>query len=131
MDCNVDMSDPRWLSLREAARRFLREEHCVIELPQKYIESGWEIVQAISDNIPSRTTFPEVMEGDFNIAGIAYFGKDQPSLQNCWVPNCTWDDFRIQVLDLLEAGYPGCVGCGGPGAEEEWNEQSRRRQFTA
>ena len=73
----------------------------------------------------------QVIEGDFNIVGIAYFGKDQPSLETCWVPNCTWDEFKIQVLDLLEAGYPGCVGCGGPGAEEEWNEQSRRRQFIA
>ena len=129
MDCNVDMNDPRWPSLREAARRFLREDNCVLILPEKYIESGWEIVQAISDNIPSRIEFPEIKPGEFQITGIAHFGQTQPSIDICWVPDCSWEDFKIQVLDLLEAGYPGCVGCGGPGSEEEWNEQSRRSQF--
>ena len=53
-------------------------------------------------------------------------GGDEPPENVCWVPNATWGDFKSQVLELLEAGYPGCVGCGGPGAEGEWNEQARR-----
>jgi len=24
--------------------------------------------------------------------------------------------------DLVDAGYPGCLGCGGPGLEEPWDE---------
>ena len=130
MDCNVDMNDPLWPSLREAARRFLREEYCVISLPQEHLESAREIVQAISDYIPSRITLPEVEEGTFRIHDIAHFDQDEPSLDICWVPNCDWGDFKVQVLELLEAGYPGCVGCAGPGAEEEWNEKSRRHEFS-
>ena len=47
-----------------------------------------------------------------------------------WNRTCTEiDDFSKQVVDLLEAGYPGCVGCGGPGAEGDWNEEVRRASF--
>ena len=60
---------------------------------------------------------------------MADFGADEPDMEVCWVPLCNWADFFEQVTDLLEAGYPGCIGCAGPGAEGEWNETSRRRQF--
>ena len=37
-----------------------------------------------------------------------------------------WDAIIEACLDLLEAGYPGCLGCGGPGSELEWNEKEHR-----
>lgn len=93
------------------------------------IHEAWSLVQAISDNIPSKTSLPNVIEGDFQIIGIADFGADEPDGDVCWVPLCNWQDFFEQVTDLLEAGYPGCIGCAGPGAEGEWNEAFRRSQF--
>jgi hypothetical protein len=126
----VDMTDPRWPSLREAARRFLKAEGCVLSVPKEYFQQAWELVQLISDNIPARLLLPTLVEGDMFVTGLFQLGGDEPDVNTCWIPNCTWNDFYVQVVDLLEAGYPGCIGCGGPGAEEEWNEASRRSQFS-
>ena len=123
------MNDPRWPSLREAARRFLREDGCILSVHATNTKDAWSLIQSISDHIPSKTSLPNVIEGDFQIIGMADFGADEPDMEVCWVPLCNWVDFFEQVTDLLEAGYPGCIGCAGPGAEGEWNEASRRRQF--
>jgi len=125
----VDMSDPRWPSLREAARRFLRIDGCTLSVPEGLEKNAWDIVQMIADNVPSKLDLPKVVNGELAIVGFAQIGGIEPPLDICWVPNCGWSEFAEQVLDLLEAGYPGCIGCGGPGAEEEWNEEIRRGQF--
>ncbi|MAX46216.1 MAG: hypothetical protein CMB24_05395 [Euryarchaeota archaeon] len=127
----MDMSDPRWPSLREAARRFLREDGCTLSVPEGLEKDAWEIVQMIADHVPSKLDLPKVVNGELAIVGLAQIGGLEPPLDICWVPNCGWSEFSEQVLDLLEAGYPGCIGCGGPGAEEEWNEEVRRGQFLA
>ena len=129
MGLNVEMSDPQWPSLREAARRFLKAEGCELSVPKDFAKQAWDLVQSISDNIPSRLSLPNVIEGDFIAEGLFQLGGEEPSLEICWIPDCSWHDFSEQVLELLEAGYPGCVGCAGPGAEGEWNEAARRRQF--
>lgn len=129
MGPNVEMSDPQWPSLREAARRFLKEEGCELSVPKEYSKQAWGLVQSISDNIPSRLSLPHVVEGEIMVKGLFQLGGEEPSVEVCWVPDCSWDDFCEQVMDLLVAGYPGCVGCAGPGAEGEWNEAVRRRQF--
>tara|TARA_B100001564_G_scaffold300850_1_gene267961 strand:- start:793 stop:1170 length:378 start_codon:yes stop_codon:yes gene_type:complete len=123
------MSDPRWPSLREAARRFLRIDGCTLSVPEGLEKNAWDIVQMIADNVPSKLDLPKVVNGELAIVGFAQIGGIEPPLDICWVPNCGWSEFAEQVLDLLEAGYPGCIGCGGPGAEEEWNEEIRRGQF--
>jgi hypothetical protein len=127
----MDMSDPRWPSLREAARRFLREDGCTLSVPVGLEKDAWEIVQMIADHVPSKLELPKVVNGELAIVGIAQIGGLEPPLEICWVPNCGWSEFSEQVLELLEAGYPGCIGCGGPGAEEEWNEEVRRGLFLA
>ena len=127
----MDMSDPRWPSLREAARRFLREDGCTLSVPEGLEKDAWAIVQMIADHVPSKLDLPKVVNGELAIIGLAQIGGLEPPLDICWVPNCGWIEFSEQVLDLLKAGYPGCIGCGGPGAEEEWNEEVRRGQFLA
>ena len=32
----------------------------------------------------------------------------------------------VACRELLEAGYPGCIGCGGPNSELPWNEVKNR-----
>ena len=88
------------------------------------------LVQNVADYVPSKIHLPTVETGIFSIVNQAFFGTDEPSLDVVWVPNCTWKDFEEQVLDLLNAGYPGCVGCGGPGSEGPWDEASRRSEFS-
>ena len=43
----------------------------------------------------------------------------------------SFHDVATMALSLLEAGYPGCLGCGGPGLEDPWDEEAwRSRQVT-
>jgi len=37
-----------------------------------------------------------------------------------------WKNLREKIVELGNAGYPGCIGCGGPGAKEVWDEASSR-----
>ena len=127
----MDITDVRWPSLREAARRFLREDGCILSVPEKYEKEAWDLVQKISDFVPSKIDLPSVVIGDLSVLGLAKIGGKRPGLEICWVPNSCWSDFEEQVLDLLNAGYPGCVGCGGPGSEGEWDESSRRSEILA
>ncbi len=127
----MDITDVRWPSLREAARRFLREDGCILSVPEKYEKEAWDLVQKISDFVPSKIDLPSVVIGDLSVLGLAKIGGKRPGLEICWVPNSGWHDFEEQVLDLLNAGYPGCVGCGGPGSEGDWDESSRRAEIEA
>ena len=124
------MGDERWQSLREAARRFLKAEGCVLQVAIVNVDDAHAVVQAIADHIPSRIDLPTIIEGELGVDGLFKIGGGEPSLETCWVPDGTYYEFSEQVLDLLEAGYPGCVGCGGPGAEEVWNEKARRANFS-
>lgn len=123
------MTDVRWPSLREAARRFLKAENCTVLVPEQNLHEAIKLVQCIADHIPARLDFPIVKKGNLGVDNLFQIGGTKPGPEICWVPNCGWADFEEQVLDLLEAGYPGCVGCAGPGAEGEWDEDARRRLF--
>ena len=59
-------------------------------------------------------------------------GMNEPNISQVWIPMEVKDGFSEligQVLKLAAAGYPGCVGCGGPDAEEMWDEKSTRLDF--
>ena len=128
---DVDITDVRWPSLREAARRFLREDGCTLSVPQEYEDRAWDLVQKISDKVPAKLDLPDVAIGELSVVGLAQIGGMMPEIDICWVPDSNFTDFEEQVLDLLEAGYPGCIGCGGPGSEGEWNESLRRAEIEA
>jgi hypothetical protein len=126
----MDMGDERWQSLREAARRFLKVEGCVLQVSKENVDDAHAVVQSIADKIPSRIDLPTIVEGELGVDGLFKIGGSEPSLETCWVPNGTYEEFEEQVLDLLEAGYPGCVGCAGPGGEGVWDEKARRANFS-
>ena len=90
-----------------------------------------DLVQKISDKVPAKLDLPEVIIGELCVVGLAQIGGIKPEIEVCWVPESNFSDFEEQVLDLLEAGYPGCIGCGGPGSEGEWNEVLRRAEIEA
>ena len=125
----MDITDVRWPSLREAARRFLREDGCILSVPKEYESRAWDLVQQISDKVPAKLDLPEVIIGELRVVGLAQIGGTEPEIEVCWVPDSNFTEFEEQVLDLLEAGYPGCIGCGGPGSEGEWNEPIRRAEI--
>ena len=39
-----------------------------------------------------------------------------------------WAAISAVASDLSDAGYPGCLGCGGPHTEGEWDETSSRQE---
>ncbi len=123
------MSHPFWPSLREAARRLLLSENSILKVPTENIDEAHEMCAKIGDYIPAKIDLPTAEIGMLSASGLFQIGGNEPGLEICWVPTATWSDFHNQVMDLLEAGYPGCVGCAGPGAEGEWNEEERRRGF--
>jgi hypothetical protein len=96
----------------------------------------------ISQNIPSRLIFPEAEFGDFTSIEIILsnskrehqekiivIGLSEPDENICWIESEKiqgWKWLMESCHDLLSAGYPGCIGCGGPNSEEEWNEVDYR-----
>jgi len=125
-------------SLREAARRLLRSEGGILYLNRSISEGAIELMLKISDHVPSKISFPELVYiesqeiihecpgNNFNI------GEEEKSEEYCWVKSHKsetgepWADFIKMVVELAVAGYPGCIGCGGPGSQEIWDEASSR-----
>ena len=69
-----------------------------------------------------------IIENNEEIIGI--ISKHEPMrLEIIWIENSPilfWIDFEMRIVELVEAGYPGCIGCGGPGSEEAWDEEKNR-----
>ena len=122
---------PAWGAVREAARRILRHEKVRISLPHATIQAGHRLVDRIMDADPRRTDLPTVHLGD-----TCEVYADQ-TLVVSWTNGRSLDTLlmttegdaaatMMHVLgmahDLVDAGYPGCLGCGGPGLEEPWDE---------
>ncbi len=135
--------DEKSASFAEAARRLLRTEGCVLEVPSNYASDANVLALLISDSLPSLIREPQVVSGtDWHYVCIksgdnllARLAGPKPSADTCWVPDTgegeagIWLRWQRGVRDLLEAGYPGCVGCGGPGSEGEWDEVAARKHM--
>ena len=121
--------------LAEAARRLLRTEDTILIVPRHLMGEALELSLAISDGIPKLIREPTVSLGaddSIRVDGISQLGGEEPSLSVCWVPthpenlDLIWSRWVKQISDLMVAGYPGCVGCGGPGSEGVWDETASR-----
>ena len=129
------------LSLWEISRRALRSEKLKFSFDKTIKIDLQNLSNVISDSAPSI-----IIEMKKDGAGmkdqieIFNYGKriglishSEPENMDClWIPSETstfWRDFENRVSDLVEAGYPGCIGCGGPGSEDEWDEKQNRIRF--
>ena len=109
-------------------------------VPRKNLLDAKELMLLISDMVPSKIELPDVKlssgsnitytnDENFNFV----IGTEELDLSYCWVKtdkssdSSSWDNFRVMVTKLASAGYPGCVGCGGPGAEGPWDEAVARK----
>ena len=135
-----------WPAVREAARRILREDSLIIRTPTRFGEEIERLILMMGDAQPSRLSFPavievegssidveQVIEASAKSTHLARLGPDEPPVDVCWIPLDT-DDAWAAILeaceDLLEAGYPGCVGCGGPNSELPWDEEKFRQSWS-
>jgi hypothetical protein len=129
------------LSLWEISRRALRSEKLRFSFERKTKIDLQKLSNAISDSAPSIIL---EMDKDEKITGdqiiirnngkiIGLISQSEPRDTDClWIPNEInkfWNDFEKRVLHLVEAGYPGCIGCGGPGSNNEWDEEQNRIEF--
>ena len=122
--------DGKTPALAEAARRLLRTEGCVLTVPAALLGEARSLALAISDGIPKMIREPCIVEGaTVEVAGLLRIAGEAPPLEVAWVPGTLpelWPRWTKQIHDLIAAGYPGCVGCGGPGAEGPWDETASR-----
>ena len=135
-----ELMDEKTPCIAEAARRLLKTEGCTLEVTPSLSRSANELALHISDSLPSLIREPDISsEVDWTFVCIkadghliARLGGHEPSLDACWIPNTgegienLWTRFIQNLSDLMIAGYPGCVGCGGPGSEGVWDETASR-----
>ncbi len=128
------------LSIREAARRLLRFEIEKFVAPINYNSDMDTLILELSDIQPGKIIDPE-----FEVSSasekleiysfenkIVQLGGAEPDNTICWVPGLLeniWIEFSKYAKALSEAGYPGCLHCGGKDADEEWNEALRRLEM--
>ena len=128
------------LSIREAARRLLRFEIQKFVAPENYSTSIDDLILELSDLQPGNIIQPEfekgasaeILELYSTENKIVQLGGAEPDESICWVPGdleSIWVEFSKYASALSEAGYPGCLNCGGKDAGEEWNENLRRSEM--
>ena len=137
------MNHPLWPVVREAARRIVRLENLEIYAPNEFRESINELSSKISDHIPQRAIFPKHVEDKENNIKIYDCSKKvpkliievslvEPDMDVCWVKMTAEGGFTAIIdscLQLLEAGYPGCIGCDDSIQEGRWNEKKFRNSL--
>ena len=128
------------LALREWARRFLRIDSIRTLAPSNISEQIVELHNHYNDRVPSQYSILETNDcSDFQISLfnddilIGQIGGSMPNdSQVVFIPSkdiqSSWNSLQNIASELIEAGYPGCLGCGGSDASEPWDEvQSRMR----
>jgi len=139
---DMRMDNDLWPVVRESARRILRLEKILFKTPSKYLEDFRNLCEKISDKIPSRLVFPDIEIIETNdievyhrnnntgrFDNIIHIGKSEPDIDVCWIEfdlDQGWKWLMETCFELLDAGYPGCIGCGGPNSERNWDEEKFR-----
>lgn len=132
------ITDPKWPAVREISRTVLREDAIVIEGPLWLRDEVHSLSVLIGDKQPARLVFPAYRETVEQVLRLRHGIENrllcecsltEPSIDVVWCPlhpNDAWPVLWQTLDDLISAGYPGCLGCAGPEAEEPWDENLRR-----
>ena len=138
----MQMNHPLWPVVRESARRVVRIEKISITAPDEYTSDINHLSGLIGDHIPQRSTFPvhskvereEIwIYDDTRVQShpIIYIGNTEPQIDVCWIELPIKDGFNAimeSCEQLLNAGYPGCVGCDESIQEGRWDEEIFRAE---
>ena len=141
LDENMRITDRRWPAVREAARRLVREHNIVLQGPDWLEQELHELSIHMGDRLPSRTTFPTclpmaeepltMIDAETNrVLVLCSFAE--PHHDVVWIPLETheaWQAIKSTAMDLIDAGYPGCIGCAGAEAEQPWDEKTNRENL--
>jgi hypothetical protein len=108
----------------------------------QHLTDAHNLVTAIAQANPAQLSLPEVGESGTNVIFDAETGAslvtwtntedlDPLLFQNDGPHGVNIAEVFSMAHGLVEAGYPGCLGCGGPGLEAPWDELAwRNRQNT-
>ncbi|HIF90693.1 MAG TPA: hypothetical protein EYQ58_04035 [Candidatus Poseidoniales archaeon] len=117
----------------------MRLEQIRINIPKQFHSATNELILELGERQPSRLTFPIIYESEtvsvemiIEEEGLAdtiiQISHDEPELDVIWIrgDGDLWLEILNSCKDLSSAGYPGCVGCGGPNSEQKWDEFGHR-----
>ena len=126
------------LALREWARRFLRVNSIRTLAPSNISEQIIELHNHYNDRVPSQYSILKTTDcTDLQISLfdentlIGQIGGIMPNdTMVVFIPSLdiqsSWNSLQNIASELIEAGYPGCLGCGGTDASEPWDELASR-----
>lgn len=139
------IDDPLWPVVRETARILLRRDDLYLEIPVEFKEDIDDLLLEMSDYQPAKLHFPTFETSSRNdvciyqreregseLQMIASIGMEEPEPDVRWVKlptNKGWSEVISACHELHEAGYPGCIGCGGPNSELPWDEYKSRSRL--
>ena len=126
-------------AISELARRILRSSGVEIS-HNGFLSKNIEILSnELSDNAPKIIFgIKSIIIDSEDISFEMLDSKDgiistspPESLEIIWVKKreSTWNNLTQKIIELGRAGYPGCIGCAGPAADEPWNETESRNQI--
>ena len=132
--------------VRETSRLILRGEGLRIHLPERHLEDLRKLILEMSDYQPAKIDYPEYTASELDAINVyqmksdstglehlAHVSLNEPNLTVRWVKmevDEGWKHIIESCRELHEAGYPGCIGCGGPNSELPWDESRNRVQHT-
>lgn len=106
-----------------------------------------ELILEMSDYQPAKIDYPKYTASELNAIDVyqkssdsndfehlAHVSLQEPELTVRWVKMDVdegWKHILESCKELHEAGYPGCIGCGGPNSELPWNESEYRLRHTS
>ena len=142
---SVRIDDPLWPVVRETARQLLRGDYLHLEIPVEFKEDIEGLLLEMSDYQPAKLHFPTFETSSRNevciyqrqqegseLQIIASIGMEKPGPDVRWVKFPTqkgWSEVISACHELHEAGYPGCIGCGGANSELPWDENKSRSRL--
>ena len=137
------ITHPLWPAVREFSRRLLREDGLVLSVNAERKDEVNQLLLAMADLQPERLVFPNVI--GHPTAGLTLHRSHEdvevllgqssvvePPMSVLWLPmeaNEALDSILEASHDLLQAGYPGCVGCAGSVDETAWDEAMHRQRW--
>ena len=126
-------------AISELARRILRSSGVEISHNKKKKKNIEILSNELSDNAPKIIFgIKSIIIDSEDISFQMLDSKDgiistspPESLEIIWVKKreSTWNNLTQKIIELGRAGYPGCIGCAGPAADEPWNETESRNQI--
>jgi len=133
------MGSSEGAAVSELARRILRSRGVKISHNGLLSEEIELLSNELSDNAPkiifgiesivrvSEDIYFEMQDSKDGLISIS----PPESLEIVWIKKTesVWNNLKQKIIELGRAGYPGCVGCAGPAANEPWNETDSRNQI--